>query len=61
MNTAPQPKEKKPLPSLLEGSVLVPGAVIAAGLLVIATGYGLVKLFSDRRRKERTKATKLDE
>lgn len=57
----PQPKEKKPLPTLLESSVLVPGAVLAAGFLVVATGIGLFRMFSGKKKKERPKATKLDQ
>ncbi|MCX7996966.1 MAG: hypothetical protein N2691_04445 [Patescibacteria group bacterium] len=56
----PKPKEKKPLPGILEGSVLVPGAIIAGGLLVAATAIGVFKILGGKNKKDHPKATKLD-
>lgn len=56
----PKPKEKKQGTSILEGSALLPGVVIATTLLVVATGFGIVKLIGGRAKKERPKASKMD-
>lgn len=55
----PQPKEKKQGRSLLEHTMFIPGAVIAGGLLVIATGFGIYSFFASKK-KQKTKSTKLD-
>lgn len=57
----PKPKEGKPLPSLLEGGVMLPGAIIAGILLTLATGFGIFKLVSfSKKKKQKAKETSLD-
>lgn len=57
----PKPKEKKTMGSLLDHGIVVPGAVLAGGLLIIATGIGIFKFFSGRqKKKEKSKSTKMD-
>ncbi len=56
----PQPKEKKQGRSLLEHTMLIPGAVIAGGLLVLATGFGIYSFFASKKKQQKTKSTKLD-
>jgi hypothetical protein len=56
----PQPKEKKQGRSLLEHTMFIPGAIIAGGLLVIATGFGIYSFFASRNKQQKTKSSKLD-
>jgi hypothetical protein len=57
----PKPKESKHEASILEHGILVPGAVLAGSLLLIATGIGVFKFFSGgKKKKEKPKTTKLD-
>ncbi len=57
----PKPKEKKEGLSILEHGVVVPGAIIAGSLLLIATGVGLFTFFSgNKKKKQKSKTTTLD-
>jgi hypothetical protein len=56
----PQPKEKKQGRSLLEHTMFIPGAVIAGGLLIIATGFGIYSFFASKKKHQKAKSTKLD-
>lgn len=57
----PKPKERKPGFSLVSQTVMIPGAIIAAVLMCIATGFGIFKLLSfSKKKKEHTKQTSLD-
>ncbi len=56
-----KPKEKKEGMSILEHGVVVPGAIIAGSLLLIATGIGVFKFFSgNKKKKQKSKTTTLD-
>jgi hypothetical protein len=59
--TTPKPKEKKKIPGVLESSILLPGAVIAGSLLVVATGIGIFRMLSNKKKSSPPKATKLDQ
>jgi hypothetical protein len=56
-----KPKESKPLFSPLAKAVMIPGAIITGLLILIATGFGIFKIFNfSKKKKVKTKQTSLD-